>query len=160
VAEAAFGTPELPAPYRAHDDADQRFVTDTLFRIPAIRLAEAALPHHSRVFMYVMAWGSPPEGDGCGAVHALDLPFMWKRIDAITDAIFTVAGRAPSPAFAEAMHGAWVRFITDGTPADPALPEWPTYDTTRRATMWLDDESRVVDDPMADERRAWRGVEF
>ena len=58
------------------------------------------------------------------------------------------------------MHGAWVRFITDGTPADPALPKWPTYDTTRRATMWLDDESRVVDDPMADERRAWRGVEF
>ena len=110
--------------------------------------------------MYVMAWGSPPEGGGCGAVHALDLPFMWKRIDAITDAIFTVAGRAPSPAFAEAMHGAWVRFITDGTPADPALPEWPTYDTARRATMWLDDESRVVDDPMAAERRAWRGVEF
>jgi hypothetical protein len=26
--------------------------------------------------------------------------------------------------------------------------------------MWLDDESRVVDDPMADERRAWRGVEL
>jgi len=26
--------------------------------------------------------------------------------------------------------------------------------------MWLDDESRVVDDPMAAERRAWRGVEF
>ena len=160
VAEAAFGTPELPAPYRAHDDADQRFVTDTLFRIPAIRLAEAALPHHSRVFMYVMAWGSPPEGGGCGAVHALDLPFMWKRIDAVAAAIFTMAGRAPSPAFAEAMHGAWVRFITDGTPADPALPEWPTYDTARRATMWLDDESRVVDDPMAAERRAWRGVEF
>ena len=161
VAEAAFGTPELPAPYRAHDDAEQRFVTDTLFRIPAIRLAEAALPHHSRVFMYVMAWGSPPEGDGCGAVHALDLPFMWKRIDdAVAAAIFTVAGRAPSPAFADAMHGAWVRFITDGTPADPALPEWPTYDTTRRATMWLDDESRVVDDPMADERRAWRGVSY
>jgi carboxylesterase type B len=35
-----------------------------------------------------------------------------------------------------------------------------TYDTTRRTTMWLDDESRVVDDPMADERRVWRGVEF
>jgi para-nitrobenzyl esterase len=125
-----------------------------------MRLAEAALPHHPRVFMYVMAWGSPAGGDGSGAIHGLDLPFMWKRIDAVADAIFKAAGRVPSPAFAEAMHGAWVRFITDGTPAHPALPEWPTYDTTRRATMWLDEQSRVVDDPMADERRAWRGVEF
>jgi carboxylesterase type B len=160
VAEAAFGTPEFPAPYRAHDDAGQRLITDTLFRIPAIRLAEAAVPHHARVFMYVVAWGSPPEGAGCGAVHAIDLPFMWRRIDAVADAIFKLAGRAPSPAFAEAMHGAWVRFITDGIPADAALPAWPAYDTTRRATMWLDDESRVVDDPMADERRAWRGVVY
>jgi carboxylesterase type B len=160
VAEAAFGTPELPAAYRRHADAAQRFFTDTMFRIPAIRLAEAAVPHHSRVFMYLMAWGSPPADGGCGAVHGLDLPFMWKRIDAIADEIFRRAGRAPSPAFADAMHGAWVRFVTDGTPADPALPDWPTYDTTRRATMWLDEQSRVVDDPLADERRAWRDVEF
>ena len=131
-----------------------------MFRIPAIRLAEAALPHRSRVFMYVLAWGSPPEGDGRGALHGLDLPFMWNRIDAIADPIFAMAGRPPSQAFAEAMHGAWVRFITDGTPAHPALPEWPAYDTTRRATMWLDEQSRVVDDPMADERRAWRDVAF
>jgi carboxylesterase type B len=160
MSEAAFGTPEFPAPYRVHADPAERFITDAMFRIPAMRLAEAALPHHPRVFMYVMAWGSPAGGDGSGAIHGLDLPFMWKRIDAVADAIFKAAGRVPSPAFAEAMHGAWVRFITDGTPAHPALPEWPTYDTTRRATMWLDEQSRVVDDPMADERRAWRGVEF
>lgn len=160
MAEAAFGTPEFPTPYRVHADAGERFITDAMFRIPAIRLAEAALPHHPRVFMYVMAWGSPAGGDGTGAIHGLDLPFMWNRLDAVSDAIFTAAGRPPSPAFADAMHGAWVRFITDGTPAHPALPEWPAYDTARRATMWLDEQSCVVDDPMADERRAWRGVQY
>jgi para-nitrobenzyl esterase len=160
VAEAAFGGPEFPAPYRAQADPVLRFVTDTLFRIPAIRLAEAALPHHPQVFMFLLGWGSPPVDRGRGAMHGLDLPFMWNRIDTIADVIFEMAGRAPSPAFAEAMHGAWVRFVTDGTPGHPALPEWPTYDTTRRSTMWLDEQSRVVDDPMADERRAWHGVAF
>jgi carboxylesterase type B len=160
VAQAAFGTPDLPAPYRAYDDPAQRFITDTMFRIPAVRLAEAALPHHPHVFMFLLAWGSPPAGDGRGAIHGLDVPLMWNRADEVADVIFATAGRAPSPEFAAVMHGAWVRFVTDGTPAHPALPEWPTYDTARRATMWLDDESRVVDDPMADERRAWRDVAF
>jgi para-nitrobenzyl esterase len=110
--------------------------------------------------MYVLGWGSPPVADGRGAIHGLDIPFMWNRVDAIADAIFEMAGCAPSPAFAEVVHGAWVRFVTDGTPSHPALPEWPTYDTTRRSTTWLDDESRVVDDPMTDARRAWHDVEI
>jgi para-nitrobenzyl esterase len=45
-------------------------------------------------------------------------------------------------------------------PQHPALPVWPTYDTMRRATMWLDDESRVVDDPMGEQRELWRDVRY
>ena len=130
-----------------------------MFRVPAIRLAEAALTHHPRVHMYLLAWGSPAQGAGLGAVHGLDIPFVWDRVD-LADAIFALTGRAPSSALAVAIHGAWVGFITDGTPAHRDLPDWPAYDLERRATMWLDDESRVVDDPMADERHAWRGVTY
>jgi len=107
-----------------------------------------------------LGWGTPP-GDGrLGAFHGLDLPLMWNRLDDVAAAALTLVGRPAPVALAEAVHGAWVSFITNGVPQHPALPAWPTYDTTRRATMWLDDESRVVDDPMGEERELWRDVRY
>jgi para-nitrobenzyl esterase len=50
--------------------------------------------------------------------------------------------------------------VTSGVPRNPHLPDWPTYDPVRRATMLLDDTSRVVDDPLGEERRLWDGVRY
>jgi para-nitrobenzyl esterase len=61
---------------------------------------------------------------------------------------------------ATTMHGALANFIKTGSPQHPNLPEWPAYDLTRRATMRLDIESRVVDDPNGDERRLWEAVQY
>ena len=63
----------------------------------------------------------------------------------------------PSPgpdleALSDTMHGAWVRFATDGDPG------WTTYDTGRRATMRFDLNSEVVDDPRGAERQLWNGI--
>jgi len=167
AAAAGFGstgrTPdEVLAAYpgRTEYDRRSRFLTDVLFRIPAIRLAEAALRHGSRVYSYLLGWGTPP-GDGrLGAFHGLDLPLMWNRLDDVASAALTLVGRPAPVALAEAVHGAWVSFVTTGVPRHPALPAWPTYDTTRRATMWLDDESHVVDDPMGEQRELWRDVRY
>ena len=46
-------------------------------------------------------------------------------------------------------------FIRAGTPADAGLPAWPCYEPGRRATMLLDLESRVVDDPDGALRELW-----
>jgi carboxylesterase type B len=51
---------------------------------------------------------------------------------------------------ADAMHGAFVRFITDGDPG------WPAYDPAgKRATMVFDTDSRVVNDQHAALRAIW-----
>ena len=34
------------------------------------------------------------------------------------------------------------------------FPEWPAFDTTQRATMVINNEWKVVNDPNGDERRA------
>jgi carboxylesterase type B len=136
------------------------FLDDTLFRIPSIKLAEAAQRHHARVYQYLFAWGSPPSERGLGAFHALDVPFMWDRIDDVAEQFFELAGREPSPDLASAMHGAWVSFVQTGAPRHPGLPEWPAYDTQRRATMRLDAHSRVVEDPLGGERRLWDAVQY
>ena len=53
---------------------------------------------------------------------------------------------------ARSMHAAWVAFASTGDPG------WPRYELRRRATMWFDTVSRVVDDPRAWERDLWTGI--
>jgi len=155
-----FDTYRRNTPDGSEDGGRARFLGDTLFRLPSINLADAAQPHHPRVYQYLFAWGSPPSEHGLGAFHALDMPFMWDRIDDVADQFFELAGREPSPDLARAMHGAWVTFVQTGVPRHPSLPQWPAYDTQRRATMRLDLHSRVVEDPLGEERRLWDSVQY
>ena len=58
----------------------------------------------------------------------------------------------------EQIHASWLSFIRDGQPQGEHLPPWPAYDERERATMVLDYESHVVDDPWSDERLVWDGL--
>jgi para-nitrobenzyl esterase len=58
------------------------------------------------------------------------------------------------------MHGARVSFVKDGTPRHAGLPEWPSYNPARRATMDLDINSRIVDDPGGEIRQLWNNTEY
>ena len=126
--------------------------TDFIFRIPSIRLAEAALTHNPRVYMFSMSWGGR-----LGAAHGLDVPLMFDSLEPSRDllAMLGVSDAGPAQPLATAMHGAWVNFIKTGSPRHPNLPDWPRYELARRATMELNLASRVVDDPGAEERQLW-----
>jgi para-nitrobenzyl esterase len=131
--------------------------TDRVFRIPAIRLAEAQLAQGASVWMYRFAWRSPAFGGRIGAGHAIELPFVFNTTDAPMSR--GLIGDDPPVALADAVHHAWAAFITDGEPGHPGLPVWPQDDADQRRTMDLDDgHSAVVADPDGDERRLWDGI--
>ena len=154
----AYGATGSPGP---DVDAGSRFLTDVLFRIPAIRLAEAVQPHGSPAYMYLLTYGTPPSARGQGAIHGLDLPLMWNRVDEVADTVFAIAGVAERPHdLAAAVHGAWCAFVKTGVPQQAGEPEWPPYDLDRRATMQLDAEWTVLHDPMGEQRRLWHGVRY
>jgi para-nitrobenzyl esterase len=170
VAEAAFapsgrsGASVLDAyrrnrPGMSDRDATTPFLTDTLYRIPAIRLAETAQRHNPRMYMFRFAWGSPPSEGKFGAAHGFEVPFMWDTLSKAQN-IIQMIGKEPPQSLATSMHGAWASFVKTGSPQHHSLPEWPAYDTTRRATMQLDVESRVVEDPGGEERALWDGVQY
>ena len=147
--------------YRRGEDASDvvvPFGTDLVFRIPAIRLATAAQQNNPRTYMYRFAWKG-----ALGAAHALDLPFMFDTLDEargeVGEFLFELADERPE-SLATIMHGTWSNFVKTGSPHHPDLPDWPAYEPTRRATMELDVESRIVDDPDADTRRLWDGVQY
>lgn len=156
------GDEEMIAAYRApRPDASATDVltavtTDHMFRIPAIRLAEARATHGARTWMYLFAWESRAFGGRLKATHALEIPFAFNNLDRPGVDVFL--GEGPTPQHvADAMHAAWTSFIRTGDPNCGALPDWPAYDTKRRATMVFDNVSQVVDDPSSAERRLWDG---
>ena len=85
-----------------------------------------------------------------GATHALEIPFAFDNLHQPGVDVFI--GEGPSPQHvADAVHGAWTRFVQAGDPG------FPHYSLGNRETMVFDEASGVVADPDAEEREAWEG---
>ncbi|MGZ8804973.1 MAG: carboxylesterase/lipase family protein, partial [Microbacterium sp.] len=125
--------------------------TDRVFRVPAIRVAEAQAAHGRPVHMYLFTWPSPVLDGKLKSCHALELPFMWDALD--RPGLSQLTGKGPErQGIADVMHAAWIAFARTGDPG------WPAYDLERRATQRFDAPPEVLDDPMGDERALWTGI--
>jgi carboxylesterase type B len=113
---------------------------DALFRIPALRIADAR--PLAPTFVYEFGWRSPLPG--LGAAHGLDIGFFF---DHLGESV--IEGPEPSQQVASAMHAAWVSFACSGDPG------WAPYDPGTRLVMIFSDQGGVVSDPRAAEREAW-----
>jgi para-nitrobenzyl esterase len=64
-----------------------------------------------------------------------------------------MVGTGPDPQkLADQMSAAWIAFARSGNPNHPAIPAWPPFSLTDRATMVFDVTSRVVGDFRGEER--------
>jgi para-nitrobenzyl esterase len=140
---------------KSKDAAWIDIMSDLVFRMPAIRLAEGQVRQGAPVWMYRFDWESPAFGGILGAAHAMDIPFVWNTLDTPLSRTFTGDSPTRQP-LADLMHAAWAAFIRRGTPAISGLPAWPPYDLERRATMIFSDAPHVVDDPQGQVRVLWK----
>jgi para-nitrobenzyl esterase len=129
--------------------------TDRIFRIPAVRLAEAQLAHPSRTYAYLFTWEAPLAQ--LGACHGIDIPFVFGAAREDTINMFT-AGNPEAKELAEKVMDAWIAFARTGDPNHPGLDTWPSSDAERRPTMEFGKQCRVVDSPQDAERLAWEGI--
>jgi para-nitrobenzyl esterase len=118
--------------------------TDWMFRVPAIRLAEA----HGRGHVYEFDWPSPRFGGRLGACHYLEVGFVFDRLGPER----ALTGGEPPQRLAAAMHRTWAEFARSGDPG------WPAYERERRTTMVFGERCRLVEDPRSGERRLWEGI--
>ncbi|MDP6374533.1 MAG: carboxylesterase/lipase family protein [Pseudomonadales bacterium] len=145
------GSYRIQHPEAAAQDLAIAITTDHMFRIPAIRLAEAREPHGGNTWMYLFCWQSRAFDGHLKATHALEIPFAFDNLDKAGVDAFLGPGDIPQ-GVADTMHQAWTRFIRDQDPG------WAAYTSATRTTMRFDTESRLVNDPGAAERRAWEGL--
>ena len=149
-AEEALVVYQRTRPEASSHDLLVAITTDHMFRIPAIRLAEAR-QGAAATYMYQFNWRSRAFDGALAATHSLEIPFAFDNLDQAGVDFFL--GPGPSPqGLADTMHKAWCEFIKTGEPG------WPAYDTSTRATMFFDDVCEVVENPDSEERAAWDGI--
>jgi para-nitrobenzyl esterase len=117
----------------------------------SIALAERkAAQGGAPVHMWYMTWETPVAGGMFRTPHTMEIPFMLDSYRRVR--IF--AGPDPGAArMAKQFAGAWVAFARTGNPDCPEIPAWQPYDSSTRATMVFDLESKLVNDPNPEVRK-------
>lgn len=116
---AQYPAASYPSPRAAY----VRLTTDARFVCPSREIAVAAAAGQTApVYRYFFQYRGSP----FGAVHGLDVPFVFGTFDAL----LTAGGQPYQPtandlALSAAMQGYWARFARTGDPA--GTPAWPRY---------------------------------
>jgi para-nitrobenzyl esterase len=143
-------------PEASFDDLVCAAMTDRVFRIPAIRLAEAQAAH-APVWMYRFDLASRSMAGLLRACHAIEIPFVFGNLD--RGGVDVLIGGIDDGAqrLSDRCVRSWTTMARAGDPEHDDLA-WPAYDTGRRATAVLDRSPAVLDDPDAEFRELWAGV--
>lgn len=93
-------------------DLRSRFLTDRIYRIPAVRCATAQVDTGGAAWSYLFSWSQ----SNLGAHHAIDEAFVMDRLNPIA------AADPEATAIRDEMLGAWLAFAKTGDPG------WPVFD--------------------------------
>ncbi|UGU17691.1 carboxylesterase family protein [Sinomicrobium kalidii] len=116
---------------------------DTVFRPYTIRTADARARQESApLYVYFLAWKSAVDNASRGSFHGLDIPLVFNNVDLRPD---WTGNTEEARALADKMSDAWLNFAKTGNPnVAGKLPEWAPYAAENGATMYFNNESRIV----------------
>ncbi len=122
----------------------------TAFPTTAITQAERkAAQGKAPVYMYLFAWETPVEGGKRHSPHTVELPFVFNNVGEQPEEV----GNGPElQPLADKVSGAWAAFAHTGNPNAAGAPKWLAYTPTDRATMIINNEWKLVNDPRHDVR--------
>ncbi|MBU3821086.1 carboxylesterase family protein [Flavobacteriaceae bacterium XHP0103] len=116
---------------------------DKTFRPFTIRTADARKQEsNAPLYVYFLAWKSQVDNASKGSFHGLDLPLAFNNVDLRAD---WTGNTEEAWELADKMSDAWINFAKTANPnVEGKLPEWPLYTIENGATMYFDNESKVV----------------
>ena len=129
-------------------------LSDSMMRVHSSHYLEAQSKHQPNTYSYVFNMKSPLLGGKLGACHALELPFVFGTTK--IPGINKFAGKGPDvDRVSEQMMDAWIAFARTGNPNAESIPDWPAYDTEKRAIMLFEKETRAVEKFLDKQRDIW-----
>jgi para-nitrobenzyl esterase len=141
----------------ANTDLYLALASDATFRAVVLLEAERkAAQAKAAVYQYYFTWKSPVDDGKLRSFHTIEIPFAFDLVDMAK----SMTGSGPErQALADKVSRAWVAFARSGNPNHEGLPHWAPFDNSKRATMFFDNECKVVNDPHGEEQRLLRNVQ-
>jgi para-nitrobenzyl esterase len=102
------------------------------------------------VFVYYFTHTVPARGGKLGAPHTAEIPYAFDSLAHAEPLIGVVTPK--EQALADKVSLAWTNFAKTGNPSNKLMPKWKPYNTKERPTMVIDDQPKLVDDPLHDSR--------
>jgi para-nitrobenzyl esterase len=130
--------------------------SDYRYGAPTIKIAErrAAL-QKGPVYLYYFTWETPVQGGRLKSPHTIEIPFAFDNVKVSA----RITGGGPEAiALADKVSDTWIAFARTGNPNTSKLPHWPAFTAKNRATMVINNVSKVVNDPLHEQRIAMSRV--
>jgi para-nitrobenzyl esterase len=126
--------------------------SDYRYGAPIMKIAErrAALGR-GPVHLYYFTWETPVQGGRLKSPHTMEIPFAFDNVQ-ISRQI--TGGGADAMALGDKLSETWIAFARTGDPNTSKLPHWPAFNATERPTMVINNQSKVVSDPIREQRVA------
>ena len=126
--------------------------SDYRYGAPTMKVAErrAALGK-GPVYLYYFTWETPVQGGRLKSPHTMEIPFAFDNVK-ISERL--TGGGPDAMALADKVSDTWIAFARTGNPNTSKLPRWPAFNAQDRATMVIDNVSKVVNDPLREQRIA------
>jgi para-nitrobenzyl esterase len=138
-------------PSATHTELRETALSDWLYRMPALHLAEAADHGGARVWLYELCWGFGPHG----ASHGLDTLLLFGTVDVYGEV--TAAGPdavAATEHLSRRIRADHLAFARTGDPG------WTRFRTSQLVTRVYRPEPELVDYPEERSRALWREPRF
>ena len=125
--------------------------SDNRYGAPIMKIAErrAAL-QKGPVYLYYFRWETPLNGGRLKSPHTIEIPFAFDNIK--TNRM--TKDSPDAPALADKVSSAWIAFARTGDPNTSKLPRWPAFNPKDRPTMVFNNQSKVENDPLREQRIA------
>ncbi len=120
-------------------------LNDLMFRGPAIEMAQRHAASGGKTYMYY--WTKALSSPAYGACHGTEMSYVLNTGKQIK------MGDRHNPVLAAEVQQMWVNFAATGNPSTPSH-YWPAYESTQRATMFLGDTIKLVNDPLKAQRES------
>ena len=107
--------------------------------------------------MYLFSWPSPMSGGKYGAMHSLELPFVFGLLGNRDVGVFPKRTEE-TEVLSNNMMDCWINFARTGNPNHKNIPTLPPYDLKDRSTIVFDKKIIIEMDPFGRERATWDNI--